>query len=139
MLGALVLALGGGGAWYYFVHTAGAKNVADAPQRAAPPVFVVLDPFTVNLQPEGGEQYLQVAFTLQVAGQPDVDKIKLYMPQVRSRVLVMLSSKKASELLTPEGKKKLSDEIVAQISQPFYAQGAPLQISNVFFTSFVIQ
>lgn len=140
MLGAVVLALGaGGGAWYHFTQKPGANGAANAPQRAAPPVFVILDPFTVNLQPEGGEQYLQVAFTLQVAGQPDVERIKLYMPQVRSRVLLMLSSKKASELMTVEGKKKLSDEIIAQIKQPFYPQGLPLEISNVFFTSFVIQ
>lgn len=137
---ALLLAIGGG-AWYAFDNSAGEKTAAaDAqPQRAAPPVFVVLEPFTVNLQPENGEQFLQVAFTLQVGSQTEVDQIKLYLPQVRSRVLLMLSSKKASELLSVEGKKKLADDIIGQIKQPFHPQGTPLEISNVFFTSFVIQ
>ena len=129
----------GGGAWLYFGAN---KNVAadGTPiHRAAPPVFVVLEPFTINLQPEGGEQYLQLAFTLQVGSQAEVDQIKLYMPQVRSRVLLMLSSKKASELLTIEGKKKLAEDIIAQIKQPFHPQGTALEIANVFFTSFVIQ
>lgn len=138
---ALLLLAVGGGAWYAFENSADDKTAgADAqPQRATPPVFVVLEPFTVNLQPEAGEQYLQVAFTLQVGSQTEVDQIKLYMPQVRSRVLLMLSSKKASDLLTVEGKKKLADDIIGQIKQPFHPQGTPLEISNVFFTSFVIQ
>lgn len=135
----LLLAALGAGAWMFFGAD---KNVAadgTPVQRAVPPVFVVLEPFTINLQPEGGEQYLQVAFTLQVGSQAEVDQIKLYMPQVRSRILLMLSSKKASELLTVEGKKKLADDIIAQVRQPFHPQGTPLEIPNVFFTSFVIQ
>jgi flagellar FliL protein len=112
-----------------------------APQEAPkPPVFITLEPFTVNLQPDGaGDQFMQVQFTLQVADQTQVDAIKLYMPQVRSRLLMLLSSKRASEISTPEGKKKLSEEIIAQVKQPFNAQSRPQAVSNVFFTSFVIQ
>ncbi len=105
-----------------------------------PPVFIVVEPFTVNLTPgEVGDQYLQVALTLQVADQAQVDRIKLYMPQVRSRVLMLLSSKKASEISSVEGKKKLSDDIIAQINLPFTPQSEPQAVSDVFFTSFVIQ
>jgi flagellar FliL protein len=61
------------------------------------------------------------------------------MPQVRNRLLLLLSSKKASEILSVEGKKTLSNEIVAQIKQPFVAQGPQQSVSDVFFTSFVVQ
>ena len=100
----------------------------------------MIDPFTVNLTPgEGGDQYLQVALTLQVADQAQVDRLKLYMPQVRSRILLLLSSKKASEISSVEGKKKLSAEIIAQINLPFTPQSERQSVSDVFFTSFVIQ
>jgi len=125
-------------AWAYFRPAA----KPDAPVREAPkpPVFIVVEPFTVNLMPsDTGEQYLQVALTLQVADQAQVDRIKLYMPQVRSRLLMLLSSKKASEISSVEGKKKLSEEIIAQVAQPFLPDGDPQQVSDVFFTSFVIQ
>lgn len=125
-------------AWWYFQPAAG----AEAPVREAPkpPVFIVVEPFTVNLTPgEAGDQYLQVALTLQVADQAQVDRIKLYMPQVRSRLLMLLSSKKASEISSVEGKKKLSEEIIAQVTEPFIAGGDPQLVSDVFFTSFVIQ
>lgn len=138
----LLLAAGGGGAAWYFL---GQKNSAHGAEKKSidpgkPPVFMVIDPFTVNLQPDGlGDQYLQVAFSVQVGGEKDVEAIKLYLPQVRSRLLLLLSGKKASEISTVEGKKKLADDIMAQISQPFVAGAAPQHVSNVFFTSFVIQ
>jgi flagellar protein FliL len=134
----LLLGGGGGGAWWYFMGQDGDEKAAKN-EKPIPPVFVVLEQFTVNLQPESGEHYLQVAMTLQVATKEDVDQIKLYMPQIRSRVLMLLSSKKASEISTVEGKKKLSDEILTQVNQPLSSQGKPQNVTNVFFTSFVIQ
>jgi flagellar protein FliL len=140
MLGALLLAAGGGGGAWYFMSDAPHEGGAPAKQEPPkPPVFVAMDPFTVNLQPEAGDQYLQVQFTLQVADEKQVELIKLYMPLVRSRVLLLLSSKKPSELSTPEGKKKLQDEIVTTIKQPFTPQAQPQGVTGVFFTSFVIQ
>jgi flagellar FliL protein len=137
----VLLGAGGGGAWYFLGH----KNEAHAePAHAkaapgAPPVFAQMDPFTVNLQADGGEQFLQTAFTLQVGSQADVDAIKLYLPQVRSRVLLLLSSKRGAEISTVEGKKKLAEEIMAQLKQPFSPGVQPLNVSDVFFTAFVIQ
>lgn len=141
IIGAVVLAAaGGGGAWYFMGHKAASPEAAHAkPAVAAPPVFAQMDPFTVNLQADGGEQFLQTAFTLQVGSPADVEAIKLYLPQVRSRVLLLLSSKHAAEIASVEGKKKLADEIIAQLKQPFSKGGHPLDVSDVFFTAFVIQ
>jgi len=140
IVGALVFAAaGGGGAWFFMGNRAAAPDAPVRQDPAKPPVFIQMEPFTVNLQQETVEQYLQVQFTLQVADQAQVETIKLYMPLVRSRLLLLLSSKKASELSTPEGKKQLQDEIVAAVKQPFTPQSAPIGVTGVFFTSFVIQ
>lgn len=130
---------GGGSAWYFLGQKSSGAHAKPKPEPAKPPVFAALDQFTVNLQPDNGEQYLQVAMTLQVADQAQADLIKLYMPLVRSRLLLLLSSKKASEISTADGKKKLSEDIIAQLKQPFAPQGEPQKISSVLFTSFVIQ
>lgn len=137
--GVLLLAIGGGSAWFFMGSDGAGAGGAVKQEPPKPPVFIAMEPFTINLQPEMGDQYLQVAFTLQVADQTQVDNIKLYMPLVRSRILMLLSTKKASELSSAEGKKKLQDEIIAQIKQPFAPQSPPQQVSGVFFTSFVIQ
>jgi flagellar FliL protein len=140
-----VLAAGGGGAWFMLK---GGGDHDEAPARSSkrekggkvgPPTYVTLDPFTVNLQQENGEQYLQVAFTLQVGGLEDAESIKTNMAKVRSRVLLLLSSKKASEINTPEGKQQLSQEILEQIKEPFDRRGPEQEVLEVLFTSFIIQ
>ncbi|MGV3654097.1 MAG: flagellar basal body-associated protein FliL [Noviherbaspirillum sp.] len=133
----LLLAAGGAGAaWYFLKQDDGAVA---KPKPPPPPVFLPLEAFTVNLQGPGIENFLQVNITLQVATQPEVEKIKLYMPQVRSRLLLHLSGKSAAQISTVEGKLALADEISALLEKPFAEGAEPLDIANVFFTSFVIQ
>ena len=43
--------------------------------------------------------------TLQVPDEEQANLLKLNMPQVRSRLLMLLSSKDTAEILTSEGKK----------------------------------
>lgn len=140
ILTALLLVLIAGGGAFYFLGDSDEPAAKSGQEPPKPPVFLPMDQFTVNLQADGlGDQFLQVAFTLQVADQEQLDAIKLYMPLVRSRLLLLLSSKKASEISGVDGKKKLSEEIIAQVKQPFTPQGAPQAVTGVFFTSFVIQ
>lgn len=136
IIGVIVL-LGGGGAAAWFMTQGGHGDKEAHAEPAKPPVYVPLETFTVNLQ--GTEQYLQTDITLQVADQAQIDAIKLYMPLVRSRLLALLSSKQADELSTPEGKKKLTQEIIAQVNKPFYPKGKPQEVNDVLFTTFVIQ
>lgn len=147
----LVLGLGGGGAAWYFMHGSGGEEAAAEPAKKehsskkkkkkdeAPPEYVAVEPFTVNLQPEHGDQYLQVAFTLQVDSPEQVEVIKANMAKVRSRVLLLLSGKKASEISTVEGKQQLAGEILAAVNEPFVERGDEQEVSDVLFTSFIIQ
>jgi len=150
MIGAAVLVLGlGGGAGWYFMH--GSDAEASEPARKEhgsskkkkkdehPPEYLAVEPFTVNLQPENGDQYLQVAFTLQVDGAEQAELIKTNMAKVRSRVLLLLSGKKASEINTVEGKQQLAGEILAVVKEPFTEHGDEQEVSDVLFTSFIIQ
>lgn len=124
--------LTGGGAWYFLQEPSWAEA---RPATPSPPVFVTLDQFTVNLLPEESDQYLQVMLAIKVADNSAVDAIKLHMPEVRDRILLLLSSKQTSDLITVEGKQKLSKEIVAETR----ALVPQEKVMNVFFTSFVIQ
>lgn len=137
----LVLVLGGGAAAFMLMGSKSKKEDAHAEESAPSkvPVFVVIEPFVVNLQQENGDQFLQVALTLQVPNAETAETLKVFMPQVRSRLLIVLSSKKASELLTSEGKRNLTDEIIDQLGEPFAGGGKGPSITDVFYTSFVIQ
>lgn len=134
---AVILAAASGA--YAVFGNGSAEPSVSAPKPPAPPVYHPLETFTVNLQPEFGEQYLQVAMTLQVANTSQIDQIKLYMPLVRSRILMLLSSKKPSEISTPAGKQQLQSEIVETLRIPFSQNGQEIAVTDVLFTAFVIQ
>lgn len=148
MLVAGLLVLGGGaGAGWFFLH----GGEAEAHEEATPKKkkkkeksdvkaeYVPVDAFTVNLQPDAGDQYLQVQFTLQVEGPEQALLVKDNMAKVRSRVLLLLSGKKASEINTVAGKQQLAAEIKAVVQQPFDEDGDEQDIADVLFTSFIIQ
>jgi len=149
MLGVAVLVLGlAGGAGWYFMHGSAADSAEPAKKEHGsskkkkeehPPEYLAVEPFTVNLQPENGDQYLRVAFTLQVDGVQQAEAIKTNMAKVRSRVLLLLSGKKASEINTVEGKQQLAGEILAVVKQPFAEHGDEQEVSDVLFTEFIIQ
>ncbi len=125
------------------------KKKKDAEAKGLPPVFVELDPFTVNLQPETAvDQYLQVKATLRVDEQPAADNLKAYMPEIRHRVLMLLSGKKASELGTTEGREQLAEDIKHAVNAivgevPRNRKGEPEEpigpVESVLFTSFIVQ
>ena len=150
MILAAVLVLGAGaGAGWYFSQGAAAHGEEEAPAKDtkkkkkkhadAKPEYVPIESFTVNLQPENGEQYLQVQFTLQVGGAEQATLVKDNMAIVRNRVLLLLSSKKASEISTVEGKQQLATQIQTAITEPFEKDGDEQEVSDVLFTSFIIQ
>ncbi len=104
----------GAGAWWFLGPEAADEDEA-AELASKPAIFVPLEQFTVNLQPEEGQQFLQTAMTLKVTDPEVADAIKLQMPEVRSRVLFLLSSKKPSQLGSVDGKNKLVEELIQEV------------------------
>lgn len=140
ILGAVLVLVsaGGAGAWY-LSNNGTNRGGSGKGESERPPLFLPLETFTVNLRGEAADQYLQLGVTLKVDDQAQIDFLKLHMPEVRSRLITLLSSKQSSEILTPEGKRKLSDEIVEQVRESLTANSHPPGVSAVFFTSFVVQ
>ena len=83
-----------------------------------PPVFVPLDPFTVNLADKEAERFAQIAVTLEIEDAKTGEELKTYMPAIRNNILMVLSHKKAESLLTREGKEKLSRSILYAAVRP---------------------
>jgi flagellar FliL protein len=110
----MLMGAGAGAAWFFLGHSADEDDEAAA-IAARPSIFLPLEQFTVNLQAEEGQQFLQTAMTLKVSEQDVADAIKAQMPEVRSRVLFLLSSKKPSQLATLEGKNKLIEELISEV------------------------
>jgi flagellar protein FliL len=124
----LLLVCGGaGGAWYLLKGKDSAQGEAQAKpvkvvkhaKKDAPPVFLPLESFVVNLRApasQSSDQFLQTDMTLRLAGPEVVDEVKQHMPEVRNRVLMLLSTKTSQELLTPEGKARLAESVRVEIT-----------------------
>jgi flagellar FliL protein len=142
IIGALVvLALAGGGAWFFLKggDSDGDKEKAKAKASAleAIPVYMPIDTLTVNLK--DSRQYLQLTITLQLKNGEDSALVKLYMPQVRTRALIILASKKPEDVISSEGKLALLEELKTITEKPFTEKLEPIEILDVSFTSFIIQ
>ena len=142
----LLLAGGGGLTWYLLRDKEPAAAAPGAPAAtdkksadAKPPTFVTLDPFTVNLQQENGEHFLQTGLVVQVADSKAADAMKTYMPIIRSKLLLLLSSKTPSELSSLDGKKKLVAEILVTVRESLPGTTPDRGIENAYISSFVIQ
>ena len=102
------------------------KHAAEAPTQAQrsnldpkhPPIFVPLDPFTVNLADRESERYAQVGVTLEIDDAKTSDQLKLFMPAIRNNILMVLSNRSATQLLTTEGKEKLARSILYAAVRP---------------------
>ena len=176
VIGVLVVVLAGGGAAFFLIKKKSAAiedegddtAQVDKAKRAkkehpdAPPVFVKIEPFTVKLQVEQQDAYLQATPELRVLDAPVGERVKQYMPEIRHKVLLIMAGKRASELSTPQGVQQLSNEIRSEINlildgpkivpkgkgkQAEEAAPAPLSdhadpgdsVQAVLFTSFIIQ
>jgi flagellar FliL protein len=105
------------------------------------PVYVALDAFTVNLVPENGDQFLQLMISVEVEDEHVGEKLNMYAPKIRNNVMLLLSGKKAAELMTKEGKETLANEVrglMNGILDP-YANKGEGPVREVLFTSFIIQ
>jgi flagellar protein FliL len=167
-----VLLAGGGGAAFFVIkkRAAAAAAVAAAEEggdAAADkheektvkadvkhaPVFVPLDPFTVNLADRDAERYVQVGMTLELADAKAGDLLKAYMPAIRNNILLTLAGKTAGQLMEHQGKLQLAAEVRAAAlkplgfvvkadavaAKPADNEGDEPPIRAVHFSNFIIQ
>ncbi|MBA4708496.1 flagellar basal body-associated FliL family protein [Aquitalea aquatica] len=106
-------------------------------KKEGPPIFEKLETFVVNLS--GGDgSLLQVDMQAELGDEEAKKKFTDYMPKIRSALILLLSSKSAAELATPDGKVKLKAQ-VKQIINESMDSGEEELVQSVLFTSFIIQ
>lgn len=112
IIGALVLVIVAAAGWY-FTRSHDTAHVAEVKvEPPKTPIFVALETFTVNLHGESSDQYLQLGISLKVFEAENEAKIKISQPEIRSKILQLLTTKTAAELLNAEGKTQLIKEIM---------------------------
>ena len=86
--------------------------------HAAPPAYLPLEPFVVNLADRDADRYAQIGITLEVEDAKFAEEMKAYMPAIRNAVLMILSHKTAAEMQGRDGKEQLAAEIAREVVRP---------------------
>ena len=142
ILGTAILVLSAGGFLAYtkfLAHPPAAEKVASQePKKEAEPVIgemLVMEPFVVNLADPRGKRYLKVKIELELESKEAVDKATKASPKLRDMVIMMLTSLGFEEIMTPEGKIRVRDELLMRFNEILQ----PDHIKNIYFTEFVVQ
>jgi len=137
ILGVGILVLGGGGFFAYKTFLS-PKPAAEEAKKEAPSVIgemLVMEPFVVNLADPKGKRYLKVKIELELENKEAVDKATKASPKLRDMVIMMLTSLDFEEVMTPEGKIRVRDELMERFNEIM----RPDHIKNIYFTEFVVQ
>lgn len=121
---------------YWHSHQVAADDKAQ--QRVVPsPVFYALDTFTVNLG--DADRVLYIGITLRLKDEATRSRLSEYLPEVRSRLLLLFSRQDAAVLATEEGKKNLIAEIKTTLSTPLVAGQPKQDVTDVLYTAFILR
>lgn len=110
---------------------------ADKPEPPPAPVFFALDTFTVNLG--DADRVLYIGVTLRLKDEATRQRLSEFLPEVRSRLLLLFSRQDATALATDEGKQKLVEAIKNTLAPPLVAGQSQQVVSDVLYTAFILR
>ncbi|WP_312954227.1 flagellar basal body-associated protein FliL [Pseudomonas songnenensis] len=143
MLVAVGLSIGG---TLYFMGKGDDLDADKAQESAAavsgkqPAIYEVLMPaFVVNFSHNGRQRYMQVSIALMSRDQAALDALKVHMPLLRNRLVMLFSSQDFEALKTPVGKEMLRQQAMASVQELAQKEIGKLAVEQVLFTNFVLQ
>lgn len=103
---------------------------------AEPGTIVGLEEIIVTLASDPRKpRYLRINVSLEIRDGSSAKRAVARIPQLRDIVIMILSSKSADDLASPEGKSALREEIFRDVAAQLPARA----LMNVFFSDLVVQ
>lgn len=103
--------------------------------------FYQMDQVVVNLAPPDVNHYVQINLSIETSDPATVQKLKDYNVILRSRVILIVSSKTMEQVRNLDGRQKLTDELLemARLTIPANPKDPTNGVSDVHITGFMIQ
>ena len=121
--------------WRMQEHPTASASAAPPPPPA--PVFFALDTFTVNLG--DADRVLYIGITLRLKDEVTRARLSEYLPEVRSRLLLLFSRQDATVLSTEAWKQTLIAAIKETLSTPLVAGQPKQEVTDVLYTAFILR
>lgn len=104
------------------------------------PTYIPLETFTVSLKPTDREadRVLYIGLTLRVKDNKSRDLVQQFLPEIRSRLLMLFSRQTAEILSTDDGKQRLIENIKQDINLPL-GDNQSAMVTDVLFNAFILR
>lgn len=137
VLGIVLILAVAGGLFAYNTLMAPSKTSDITPQEEINPVgeMITFGEFVVNLADPTGKRYLKCKISVEVADLETKERVEKLEPKLRDIVIMLLTSLAFEEVMTPEGKLRIRDELLERFNQAV----RPDRIKNLYFSEFVVQ
>lgn len=96
-----------------------------------------MDTFTVNLG--DADRVLYIGITLRLKDEATRARLNDYLPEVRSRLLLLFSRQDATGLSTDDGKQKLVEAIKQTLAPPLVTGQPKQEVTDVLYTAFILR
>ena len=127
-----VLLLGGAGAYYFFFM----RERAPKPEPPEETYEIALPDLLVNLADEDQPHYLSTSVSLVVSGLEPEEAVTEREAHIRDAVIMSMTQHAYEDLLTPEGKESLKEDIRLTVGEVLADQN--LAVTEVLFTMFLM-
>ncbi len=141
ILGVVLLLAGGGGFFAFTTLMApppADESVADPVEQEEFEVvgeMISFKEFVVNLSDPKGKRYLKCEISIEVESLEAVERVSKIKPKMRDIVIMLLTSLAFEEVMTPEGKMRIRDELLERFNQA----ARPDKVTHLYFSNFVVQ
>jgi len=109
------------------------------PDKLPEPIFYELAPFTVTVEDDVSERLLHIGMTLRLADEASRARLESYLPEVRSRILAELARLAPADLKRSQGRAELVAVLLKTLNRPFEPMHVGQYVTDVLFTTFVVQ
>lgn len=98
-------------------------------------MLVPLAPFIVNLSGDNGQRYLRLVAQVEARSEMAKDELEAHLPEIRNRLIFLLTSKTFADIGSVQGKYDLQADITKNINETL---DGPF-IKKTYFTEFIVQ
>ena len=111
-----------------------------APPVKQPAIYEAIAPaFIANYNYQGRQRYMQVSVALMARNQAELDALKVHLPLVRNRLVMLFSGQDFGALMTPVGKEMLRSQATAVVQELAQKETGKTVVEQVLFTNIVLQ
>lgn len=97
--------------------------------------LVELDPFVVNVSDTSGPRFAKLGICLDLSAPNLAERVKARNGAIRDGVIMCVTSKTARDIMSPEGRVQLKEELLDRINSVLGDKA----VKSIYFTEVVVQ